>query len=290
MSGQLERHTPAPAGVAPAVGQVNSGTATSLSQFTFKKKALIYARDMPRAFRKGVKASTELALTSGRATAGGELILASDAPAIIAPRDEAATQRVEEAVIASGMRQLAKPRKSSGRVVQRRVGWQATPDRIVITTAERELAKADSGKYAPAGDWLIEDRRTYPEESGTATKRTGTVPMDPTPDDEASADSGPEGAEAAVAQAFPEGSGFLGVLPAQVRSSAIARVPSPTQFDGVLLQEPDKAGNPVRLEVNVLRMDTQRAVVIQASRGMDDSQWSVSQATYRLGSPEIEQA
>lgn len=290
MSGHLERRTSTPAGVAPAGGQVNPGTATSLSQFTFEKKALIYARDMPRTFRTGARASTELALTSGT-TAAGELIRASDAPAIIAPRDDGATQRVEKAAIASGMRQLAKPRKSSGRIVQRRVGWQATPDRIVITTAERELAKADNGKYAPAGDWLIEERRTFPEESGKAAKRTGTVPMDHARDGE-SAPTGSEhqGTEAAVAQAFPEGAGFLGVLPAQVRSSAIARVPSPTQFDGVLLQEPDEAGNPVRLEVSVLRMDTQRAVVIQASRGTHDSQWSVSQATYRLGSPEIEQA
>lgn len=293
MSGHLERRTPASAGLARPAG-ATSGLATSLSQLTFDKKALIYAQDMPRTFRKGVRESTELALhTKQQARSAGELILASDAPTIIAPREDAATRRIEKAVIASGMRQLNKPRKAPGRVVQRRVGWQATPDLIVITVAERELAQTDAGKYAPVGQWLIEDRRTYPETSEKATKRTGTVPMDSeAPNGSAGGAGTPpsSGPEAAVAQTFPEGAASLGLLPAQVRSSAIARVTSPVQFDGVVLQEPDAEGNPVSLEVNVLRMDTQRAVVIQATRGVNDSQWTVSQATYRLGQAEIEQA
>lgn len=296
MSGHLERRSPTTGGLARAGGDgsAHTGMSTSLSQLTFGTKALIYATDMPRTFRQGVKTSTEVALRSGQTPrSGGELILASDAPRVVAPRSDAETRRIEKAVIASGMRQLDKPRKSSGRVVQRRVGWQATADLVVITTAERELTKNDAGKYSPAGPWLIEDRRTYPETSGKATKRVGNVPMDP--DQDPSSSSGTPGKpvvgpEASVADTFPEGASSLGMLPAQVRSSAIARVPSPVQFDGVILQEPDSQGNPVRLEVNVLRMDAQRAVVLQATRDLNATQWSVSQAAYRLGEVVIEQA
>lgn len=292
MPGHLERRATPPAGVAHhADAQVDPGASTSMSQLVFNKKALIYERDMPRTFRQGVRASTELALRSGQARVAGELILAADAPTVIAPRDPSTTRRVEEAVIASGMRQLDKPRKASGRIVQRRIGWQATPESVIITTAERELAKTDQGKLAPSGPWLIEERRTYPAAGGKATKRTGDVPMGDSRDSSTQGESRSAlGTEAAAAQAFPEGAATLGVLPASVRSSAIARVPSPSQFDGVILQEPDAQGNPVRLEVNVLRMDNQRAVVIQASRGMSETTWAVSQAAYSLGDAEIEQA
>lgn len=283
MPGHLERHTPTQGGIArPTVS--DPGTATRMSQLVFETKALVYDQDIPRTFRQGARASTELALRSEeRARPGGELI---------PPRDQATTDSITQAAIASGVRQLSKPRKSSGRIVQRRIGWQATPGLIVITTAERELSPNATGKYSPAGDWLIEDRRTYREASGKATKRTGDVPTDKdTTATRTAKNSAPgHGTEAAVATAFPEGAMALGMLPAQVRSSAIGRVPSPTQFDGVVLQEPDVAGNPVRLEVNVLRMDTSRAVVIHASRKMGDLQWSVSQAAYRLTDPEIEQA
>lgn len=293
MSGNIERRASNPGGVAHGVaGNVPSGQATSLSQLTFEKKALIYAEDMPTTFRQGVKASTELVLHSGKTVrSGGELILASDAPSIISPRSDAETRKIEKAVIASGMRQLDKPRKSVGRVVQRRIGWQATPKLIVITTAERELSKTDSGKYTPTGAWLIEDRRTYKEASGQAAKRTGNVAEDyQARSTGGSTQKEPVGTEDSVAENFPEGANALGMLPAVVRSSAIGRVPTPTQFDGVILQYTNSDGAPASLEVNVLRMDAQRAVVIQASRDLNSEKWRVSQASYQLEDPVIEQA
>lgn len=295
MSGHLERRAPGAGGITRGGTQsVEAGQATALSQLDFSGTALEYATDIPRKFRTGVKAATEVALRSGAETrSGGELILASSARSpIVAPKTEAVTERVEKAAIASGVRQLAKPRKSNGRVVQRRVGWQATPDRIVITTAERELRKTGAGKLAPAGEWLIEDRRTYVETGGRATKRTGTVPQDTNPvPNGTDSGSGATSVEASVAERFPEGAQALGTLPSAVRSSAIARVPAPRQFDGVIFQYSNAStGKPESLEVNVLRMDTERAVVIQATRPIKGTSWSVSQASYKLSAPEIEQA
>lgn len=295
MSSHLERRAPEAGGLARGGHQsVESGQATAMSQLTFSGAALDYGSDLPKKFRTGVKASTEVALHSGKdARSGGELILASSARSpIIAPKGDSATRRVEKSAIASGVRQLAKPRKSSGRVVQRRIGWQATPDRIVITTVERELKKTAAGKLAPSGAWLIEDRRTYKEAGGRATKRTGTVSQDSVASSDTSEPSDTDrGLETSVAEKFPEGAQALGMLPSAVRSSAIARVSTPRQFDGVILQYSNPtSGQPESLEVNVLRMDTDRAVVIQATRDLSSSSWSVSQAAYKLAEPEIEQA
>lgn len=292
MSGNLERRPSNAGGVARGYGSVSSGQATSLSELTFSKKALIYAEDMPTQFRQGVQASTAVVLREAKtARSGGELILASDAESIISPRSSSATRKIEKAVIASGMRQLEKPRKSADRVVQRRIGWQATPKLIVITTAERELTKNANGKYAPAGDWLIEDRRTYEHATDKAAKRTGTVAVDTTSENSPTKhQTESSGVETSVAESFPEGANALGMLPAAVRASAIGRVPAPTQFDGVILQQVGDDGSPTSLEVNVLRMDTDRGVVIQASRGVSDDEWNVSQASYQLKEPVIEQA
>lgn len=296
MSGNLERRTAPSGGLARGgTHTVESGQATDASSMVFDTVALNYSSDIPRTFRTGVKASTELALRAGKpARSGGELVLASEqtAPTLIGPRSEAETRKVDKTAIASGVRQLSKPRKSAGRVVQRRIGWQATPDRIVITTVERELHKTEAGKYRPSGDWLIEDRRTYKESSGQAAKRTGSVAADtpPTTGTPGPAEPPTKSIETTVAEEFPEGAQALGMLPAAVRSSAIARVASPQQFDGVILQYTTPDGTPDRIEVNVLRLDTERAVVIQGTQKTGATQWSVSQATYKLNEAEIEQA
>lgn len=295
MSGHLERRAPGTGSLTRGGSRaVESGQAIAMSQLSFTSTVIDYAKDLPRRFRVGVKDSTDVALRAGKdARSGGELILASSVtPTIITPRDDAVTRKVEKATIASGVRQLDKPRRSSGRVVQRRVGWQATPDRIVITTVERELKKNDAGKYSPSGNWLIEDRRTYKEASGRAAKRTGSVAADSENTSPESSSPGTSASmEANVAEKFSEGAQALGTLPSTVRASAIARVPTPRQFDGVIVQYSNPStGKPESLEVNVLRMDTERAVVIQAARDITGSSWSVSQAAYKLTAPEIEQA
>lgn len=273
---------------------IDVGKGTEISEICFGSRALDYSTDMPRAFRQGARVSTLLALQSGsaQASSGGELVAADVASmAYIAPRDEAATSRSERNDIASSVRQRDRPRRSAGRVVQRRIGWRATPDRIIITIAERELKKNPNGTYSPSGPWLIEVRLTFHELGGKASRRTGSVPADPRrgPADNFWGDM-KGGLESTVAKQFPDGAEALSALPAAVRSSAIARVPSPTQFEGHLREFSDNTGRTLRWEAAVLRMDARRAVVLTGVREAVSTTWSVSQATYNIAEPEIEQA
>lgn len=275
--------------------QTTTGQASSMEGVTFQQKALTYETDIPTTFRPGTKNSTALALRDKKqATTGGALVLASDQPRIIDPLTEEALRKSTKHIIASRARQLDKPRKSGDRIVQRRIGWQATPHHIRITVAERELWKTPNGAYRPVGQWLIENRRTYPNAKGTATKRTGKItdtltagaPISETQKVNAQPNAA-EKLEQKVASQYPEGAWALGMLPAQVREGIITRVPNPIEFDGTLLQ---RQSNPLTYEVHVLRMDNKRAVVVKATREEGSTTWEVSQAAYELGEVTIEQA
>lgn len=70
----------------------------------------------------------------------------------------------------------------------------------------------------------------------------------------------------------------------------LARVPVPSVFDGSVMMLSDAAtGAESHKEVNVIRMDATRAVVVQARLTPRTGQWDVSQATYTLSDPDIEQ-
>ena len=292
--------TPGASGSAPAP---SPGVGIDRTRVSFEAPGYIYDRDIPTEFRKGAKKSAELALRAKQKSQPGALALYDENFAKvhnISPRSAREMAKIQKQVHASGARQLDKPRKSMGRIVQRRVGWQATPSLIVITTAERELTKGEDGKFRPTGEWLIENRKTYRNLDGNAQKRTGTVKDDsaapqvvtaaapgatPTSNVAQQAPSAnPEAAE------FPEGTFALSFLPASVRQSAFASVPKPTVFDGTSLQFASPVSGEVdRVEVNVIRMSEKHAVVIQGKQKPGSDDWEVSQATYRLGDPEVEQ-
>lgn len=269
---------------------VDPGKGTDIGGVSFGGRALTYDEDMPTKFRSGAKAATELVLRKQAKQSGTDLVRARD---VVAPKSDRQVKKIEKASIASGTRQLEKPRRSMGRTVQRRVGWNATPTQIVVTTAERELSKRDDGKLSPSGEWLIEHRKTFTNASGPAEKRVGKVGTSaPAPgvSSDASAPSRPLAQASSAGDAFPEGQFALSLLPAQVRASVIARVPTPTVFDGaVMLVSDSNTGEEDHKEVNLIRMDDKRAVVIQAKLKPKLDTWEVSQATYSLSAPEIEQ-
>lgn len=268
---------------------VDPGKGTDIGGVSFGGRALTYEEDMPTKFRTGAKAQTDLVLRKQSKQSATDLVLARD---VIAPKSDRQIKKIEKSSIASGTRQLEKPRRSMGRIVQRRIGWNATPTQIMVTTAERELNKRDDGKLAPSSDWLIEHRKTFTNTDGPAEKRVGKVKeSDPAPGAPASPQTTPAPtASASGDDSFPEGQFALSLLPAQVRSSAIARVPAPTVFDGaVMLVSDGNTGEERHKEVNVIRMDDKRAVVIQAKLKPNSVEWEVSQATYTLSAPEIEQ-
>lgn len=263
------------------------GAGLTTADATFEKRGYTYDADMPTAFRKGAAQSTALSLRK-QGTTSAALARFSDATPL---KSDLELAKIAAQSIASGARQLEKPRRAAdGRIVQRRVGWRATPMLILIATAERELIKGADGRLRPAGEWLLEHRKTYRNTSGAAKKRTGLIPVR----EEAPIAMGPSipatpppGADSA--DAFSEGEFALSFLPPSVRSSVRARIPSPTVFDGTLLQY--STGDVLdRYEVNLIRMDEAHAVVVQASRAPDATHWDVSQAAYTLHVPEIEQA
>lgn len=282
-----------PKGAVAKPAFIDPGKGTDIGQVSFGSRALTYDEDMPTKFRAGAKAQTELALRDNTrdkpSQTGTDLLRAKD---IIPPKSDRQVRKIEKTSIASGMRQLEKPRRSMGRIVQRRIGWNATPTKIMVTTAERELTRRDDGRLSPTGEWLIEHRKTFTNASGAAEKRTGKVKTS-APAPGAPQDSGatqttttqPPGGDA-----FPEGQFALSLLPAQVRSSVLARVPVPTIFDGSVMMVSDSGtGEEQHKEVNVIRMDDKRAVVIQAKLKPNTDEWDVAQATYTLTEPEIEQ-
>lgn len=290
MAGNLERRDPNSGAVGPTSGPTATGRESKLADFSFKP-ALTYEKDIPQHFRQGARADTQKAIASGK---GSELVLAATVPKFAPPSTAAEANAVEASAIASGVRELPKLRRAAGRIVQRRIGWLATPDRIVLTTSEREMTQRGPGKYAPAGPWLIEDRRTFRMADGSkAAKRTGNVPVDTaTRSQDTPGTTAPTGdRETKIAANHPEGANSMGFLPAAVRQSMIGRVPNPTHFDGAILQWTDSAtGEPATLQVNVLRMDKHRAVVIQAKRPWHGEVWEVSQADYQLADVQIEAA
>lgn len=283
----------------PGAGSRNTaitdpGQGASIHKVAFTQRGYTYDKDIPTRFRKGAAQSNALVVAQPKKPSGA-LAVFSKSTASTSPKSHRELAKIASQVIASGARQLEKPRRSAGRIVQRRIGWQATPALIVITTAERELTKGEDGKLRPAGEWLIEHRQTFRSTDGAAQKRTGTVAMGETeaPVISQATQARPSSDSGATAgqDSFPEGQLALSFLPASVRSSIIGRVPAPTAFDGTVLQYTDAHTLEVdRQEINVLRMDARRAVVVQASRKPDASAWEVSQATYTLGEPEIEQA
>lgn len=269
---------------------VDPGKGTDIGSLSFEGRALTYEEDMPTKFRSGAKAQTDLVLREQSKKATTDLVRARD---VIAPKSDRQIKKIKKSSIASGTRQLEKPRRAMGRVVQRRIGWSATPTQIIVTTAERELTKREDGRLSPSGEWLIEHRKTFANTTGPAEKRVGKVkasaPAPNTPSASQAA-SAPAGGSAGASDTFPEGEFALSLLPAQVRSSVIARVPAPTVFDGaVMLVSDSTTGEERHKEVNVIRMDDKRAVVIQATLKPRTDEWEVSQATYVLAPPEIEQ-
>jgi hypothetical protein len=279
------------AGLARSVSP-DVGAGSDLGAATFDRPGLLHDEHIPATFRTGASASSSLALAATGQQPSTEL---EPARQVRAPRPAAEVERIVQQTIASGVRQLAKPRRSNGRVVLRRIGWRATPDAVVITTAEQELQPRGEKRYAPSGPWQIEQRETYRNRSGKAEKRVGAVPVDDPPNAASStgheAPPGPgDGIQAEVANRFPEGAEALSFLPRAVRASVIGLIPTPTLFDGTVLEFSDTgSGQLSHHEVNVLRMTRSAAVVVRAKRLPGADTWDVSQAAYTFGEPEIEQ-
>lgn len=173
--------------------------------------------------------------------------------------------------IAQSARTLQKPRRSGGKVVERRVAWKATSRAIVYITAEQELTRDAGGKFRRSGQWWLTRQQIFTP-STAPVRKPGRVPVDAAP---TGATSG-AGAHTGNASANPdtyEAELALASLPAPVRASILARVPTPTVSEGAVVKY---GGSVERYEVSLLRMDANTAAVVTASRGAADSHWDVT--------------
>lgn len=268
---------------------ISVGTGASTEELTFAGKAEMYT-DLPTVFRKGGKASTELVLRKESAERQTKTSTALARPEdVVAPIT--LPPKAAEQAIASGVRRLSNSFRAGDRIVQRKLGWFATPTYIFVTTVERELKWREDKKLVPASDWFIEHRRRFRPKSGVAEKRVGNVK-------EVYSDYEAEGVAAryveaaeAIPDAFVNGVEAMAYLPRAVRGDIVSQVPNPTYFDGRLLGLCEGGGPDVtHYEVSLLRMNDDVAVVISAKKPLKGSVWEVTQAKYQLTTPEIEAA
>ncbi|GAA3674369.1 hypothetical protein FB459_1886 [Yimella lutea] len=272
--GELGRPTATGRGLGAAT---NLGSSRDTSEATFTTTALVFD-DMPQDFAvaRTASSSTALVLRGGaspdRSTA---LVRAGD----VVPSGSVPVPSKRE-IIADGVHQYTKPRRRGSDVVQRRVGWLATPSLIQVITVERPL-RQDGKAYRPAGDWELARRVTYDCASGTAQRRKGVV----TSDAVRSSASEPSGASngSPVDEAAELAESALQFVPASVRRTVVSSVPAPLFTSGNIYRY--KNG---KHTVEVVRMDAARAVVLNAVLDAGASQWSVEQATYDLGPTRVE--
>lgn len=271
------------------LGSIAVGTGAGTEDLSFSGRAEMYS-DLPTTFRQGGASSTALVLRKE-----SDERQAKTSTALARPEDVIAPihlpPKAAEQTIASGVRKLSSSFKVGNRIVQRKLGWFATPTYIFVTTVERELKWRDDKKLAPATDWFIEHRRRFRPKSGVAEKRVGTVKeVYSNYEEEATTSRFVEAAEQ-IPDAFVNGVDAMAYLPLAVRGDIVSQVPNPTYFDGRLLGLCEDGGEEVtHYEVSLLRMNDGVALVISAKKPIGGSVWEVTQAKYALTTPEIEAA
>lgn len=270
-------------------GSVSAGAGSATKGLTFGKKAEMFD-DLPKVFRQGASSSTALVLNSEKnarqKTASTELALPSD----IKPPFELPPNLANNS-IASGVRKLDKNLKNGNRIVQRKIGWNATPDTIIVVTVERELRWRPDKKLEPASGWFIENRRRYKDKRGVSSKRSGLVRETPESSDYVSDTSVVyENKQEVIPDAFVAGADAMSFLPIAVRGDIVTQIPNPNYFDGRLLGSTNPQGELVEYEVSLLRMNDDHALVVNAVKKVGDDSWRVVQAKYELTTPEIESA
>lgn len=202
---------------------------------------------------------------------GSELVLAGQ-------QHQGPVQAPRSQPLAHITRQAPKPlRLRTGDVVQRRTSRALYPDRIVEAVAERPLTNTPGAStYRPDGSWHLAQRITH-ELPAKAKRTKGNVPADPpNPNTLAAGTPTPTREELQ----FPEGADAIAYLPAQVRRHIYALIPTPTEFDGKVVQyEGDR-----HYEVVVFRADYRTGIAVTATRPEQSTSWDVTMLTYDLES------
>ena len=169
MASHLERRSPNQVETANSgSGVVDAGQAAEVTEMNFGGRVLDHSADMPRAFRQGAKASTQLGLQTGggRASSGGELIVADPASLARITHSEAAARN-------SGGTSSPVRATLALILVIACAGRMAPSHCVILTVAERGLKK-NANRLSPAGPWY---RGTYVH--GSQASAHGCGPHEP---------------------------------------------------------------------------------------------------------------
>lgn len=194
-----------------------------------------------------------------------------------------------QAVVAlSGVRRLANTGGGPPQYAQRRVGWVAQRDRVVVIESHRRVQARPDGKFQRVGDWVpatveILDAAKLPErtrgevpDDSVSGKRGDVLPAGP-----AHAASGDRRTSAIL----DTGRESLTYLPYDVRLGVSQAVPAPEFNVGQATRWTDADGRLARHEVSLMAMQGQRAVVVVASMQGTSGWWQADQISYDFPRP-----
>lgn len=168
------------------------------------------------------------------------------------------------------------------RFVQRRVGWLAQRDRIVVIENYLELRARPDGKFAPLGRW---NQHTVDVLGTTALpqRTVGEVR------DDALTGVDPRAGTSSVSldemlrdPMLASGMLALSYLPHDVRLGVVQAVPAPSLCVGQAVRHADSTGAVSRHEVRLLSLQGRQAVVVVAATHGSSGWWQVEQVAYHL--------
>ena len=163
------------------------------------------------------------------------------------------------------------------RYYRRRLGWWATPERIVVTSSEQPLVKLSSGKMLPDGAWTPEESKHYLP-IGVVRHRVGKVSVDSTRETTSGNSTEPM-AKTGFEKNHADALDSIKYLPAPVRDSIMNRIPNPIVFEAQALKHSQNGGY---WTVEVLKLDDEQALVVIATRVVGYDFWTVEQRIYPL--------
>lgn len=186
-------------------------------------------------------------------------------------------------VIAEGAHLQSGELRTPAGLVQVMTAWRAWATQLTVITRHRALMPLPEGRFTTdENPWRVVETRT-PELAGPARRTQATVPAGVTATTtlDASVDLG------RVPLAHEHAAFVATFLPAPVRATVLAAVPTPELWVGDLVQYDDG-----EQRLSMLRMGATAAVAVTATRtGRGDVHtlpWTVTQVVYALGgAPQI---
>lgn len=176
--------------------------------------------------------------------------------------------------IASGVTDDPRARRQNGTHYRLRTGWRAYKHGIQVITQHQQLTRRSDGRLAPAGDYETADVALY-RCAQPPQRRVAEIPQDPR------ARIGSQSQNIGDGPSHPADHD-LSFLPEPARASLLEHIPKPMHYS----VDTRKGG--AWYSTAGLRMDRQRATVINATIDEGGPTWHVEHYTYTTPDPSPE--